>query len=200
MIRRLFSKEREIKIGLYGPPNSGKTTLANRICLDCLEEELGPVSEIEHETRKVQSKEKIRMRHGSRTLEFTLVDTPGIATKIDYRKFVKQGLNRRKAKQRAKEATQGVIEAIKCLDDTDIALLVVDSNKAPINQVNVTILENLSMRGVPTAIIANKTDLKTARIHRLRAAFPQTRVLGVSAKTGKNFDELYETIEELMTE
>ena len=32
-IKRIFKKKRA-KIGLYGPPNSGKTTLANRIVKD----------------------------------------------------------------------------------------------------------------------------------------------------------------------
>ena len=30
----LFKNKREIKLGFYGPPNAGKTSLANRICKD----------------------------------------------------------------------------------------------------------------------------------------------------------------------
>ena len=32
----IFRKKKRIKIGIYGPVNSGKTTLANRICMDWL--------------------------------------------------------------------------------------------------------------------------------------------------------------------
>ena len=55
----LFSNKREIKLGFYGPPNAGKTSLANRICKDFTGEELGSVSKIPHETRNVQFKEKV---------------------------------------------------------------------------------------------------------------------------------------------
>ena len=58
-LRNLFGKKKHIKLGLYGPPNAGKTTLANRICQDWLGEEMGTVSNIPHETREIQIKEKI---------------------------------------------------------------------------------------------------------------------------------------------
>ena len=32
--KNIFRKKKHIKLGLYGPPNGGKTTLANRICQD----------------------------------------------------------------------------------------------------------------------------------------------------------------------
>ena len=61
MVDKLFSQKRHIKMGLYGPPNSGKTTLANRICKDWLGEKMGSVSNIPHETREVMIKEKIHL-------------------------------------------------------------------------------------------------------------------------------------------
>ena len=54
-----FKKKKELKIGLYGPPNGGKTTLANRISMDWLGEEMGNVSPIAHETREIKMKEII---------------------------------------------------------------------------------------------------------------------------------------------
>src|SRR3989344_2636384 len=89
MVDKLFSQKRHIKMGLYGPPNSGKTTLANRVCKDWLGEKMGSVSKIPHETREVQVKEKINIKHKEKELTFNLVDTPGIATKIDYEDFMK---------------------------------------------------------------------------------------------------------------
>ena len=44
----LFKKRENIKLGFYGPPNSGKTSLANRICKDWTGEEIGTVSKIPH--------------------------------------------------------------------------------------------------------------------------------------------------------
>ena len=73
-----------MKLGLYGPPNGGKTTLANQICKDWLGEEMGSVSNIAHETREIQIKEQINIENDKgNQLTFNLVDTPGIATKID---------------------------------------------------------------------------------------------------------------------
>jgi len=111
-LRSLFRKKKHVKLGLYGPPNSGKTTLANTICKDWLGEEMGSVSSTAHETREIQIKEQIHIESNGKELSFNLVDTPGIATKIDYEDFVKKGLKEKEAKQRAKEATKGVIDSI----------------------------------------------------------------------------------------
>src|SRR3989344_32653 len=111
--RRVFSSifrgKRELKLGFYGPPNAGKTSLANRICKDFTGEEIGVVSKIPHETRTVQFKEKVEIEHKGRKLTFKMVDTPGIATKIDYEDFIKHGMKKKDAQKRAKEATQGII-------------------------------------------------------------------------------------------
>ncbi len=193
-IKRLFKKKKDIKIGLYGPVNSGKTTLANRICMDWLGEEMGNASVVPHETREIQIKEKVSIEDNGKNLTFNLVDTPGIATKIDFENFVKVGLKKKEAKQRAKEATKGVIESIKWLDDMDMVLVVLDSTKDPINQVNITILGNLDARNIPLVLVGNKTDLKIADISRIRNAFSKYKLVGISAKTGENINELYQTI------
>jgi GTP-binding protein Era len=195
-----FSAKKDIKLGLYGPPNSGKTTLANRICKDWLGEEMGSASNIPHETREIQIKEQITMqsKDGKKELLFNLVDTPGIATKIDYEDFLKAGMTEKKAKKRAKEATKGVIEAIKWLDEMDTVLVVLDSTKDPYSQVNITIIGNLAARDIPVLIIANKCDLKKANLKKVQAAFPQYPIVGISAKYGKKVKELYENIFDLI--
>ncbi|MBI4438835.1 50S ribosome-binding GTPase [Candidatus Woesearchaeota archaeon] len=190
----LFRSKRNIKIGLYGPPNGGKTTLANRICIDWIGEEMGTVSHIPHETREVQLKDQIIIRSGKKELLFTLVDTPGIATKIDYEDFVKAGMPSKIAKKRAKEATRGVIDAIKWLDDMDAVIVVLDSTKDPYSQVNITIIGNLEARRTPMLIVANKTDLRKANIKKIQAAFPQYEVIPVAAKYGTNIEKLYEAL------
>src|SRR3989344_5891595 len=135
-----FGKRKNLRIGLYGPPNGGKTTLANKICQDWLGEEMGTVSSVAHETREIQIKEQINIKRGSKELSFNLVDTPGIATKIDYEDFMKVGMKEKDAKRRAKEATKGVIDSIKWLDDMDAVVVVLDATKDPYSQVNVTII------------------------------------------------------------
>jgi len=189
-----FSHKDSIKLGLYGPPNAGKTTLANKICLDWLGEEMGPVSRIPHETREIQIKEQIKIEHKGKTLQFNLVDTPGIATKIDFEDFIKAGLPEKEAKKRAKEATKGVIDAIKWLDEMDAVIVVLDATKDPYNQVNITILGNLAARNIPVLIAANKIDLKKANVKKVQAAFPQYPVVGISAKYGKNIDNFYSSL------
>ena len=94
--RRVFRKKKDVRIGLYGPVNSGKTTLANRICMDWLGEELGSVTSIPHETREIQMKEKVTIRDNGRSLTFNLVDTPGIATKIDFEDFLRFGMKKKR--------------------------------------------------------------------------------------------------------
>ena len=56
-------------------------------------------------------------------MTFKLIDTPGIATKIDYEDFLKYKMKKGESKKRAKEATQGVIESIKWLDDMDVVVV-----------------------------------------------------------------------------
>lgn len=186
------------KLGLYGPPNSGKTTLANKICLDWLGQEMGTVSPIAHETREVNMKEQVTIKSkDGRELLFNLVDTPGIATKIDYEDFMKTGMSASKAKKRAREATKGVIESIKWLDEVDTVLVVLDGTQDPYSQVNVTIIGNLAARNIPVMIVANKLDLRKASIRKIQAAFPQYEVIGISAKYGRNMELFYDKLFEL---
>ncbi|MBN2053185.1 50S ribosome-binding GTPase [Candidatus Woesearchaeota archaeon] len=193
-LKALFAKKGQIKLGIYGPPNGGKTTLANKITMDWLGEEMGSVSPIAHETREIQIKEQITVKSKNKELTFNLVDTPGIATKIDYEEFIKQGMEEKEAKSRAKEATKGVIDSIKWLDDMDAVVVVLDSTKDPYSQVNITIIGNLEARKIPVLIVANKIDLKKSDIKKVQAAFPQYDVIGISAKVGTNIDAFYEAL------
>ncbi len=193
--KKIFGKKKKvIRLGLYGPPNAGKTTLANKISLDWTGEPVGTVSEIPHETREVQKKEHVVVRFDGMSIEMNLLDMPGIATKIDFEDFIKYGMSVDEAQQRAKEATKGVIEAIKWLENVDTALVIMDSTKDPYTQVNITIIGNLEARNIPLVIVANKIDLKKADVQRIKEAFPQHPVVAISSKTGENIEELYKTI------
>jgi GTPase len=200
--RRLFSnvfkKKGEIKLGFYGSPNAGKTSLANKICQDWIGEDLGSVSKVPHETREIQIKEEVLIERDGKKIEFKLIDTPGIATKIDFEDFLKFGLKKKVAQERAKEATQGIIESIKWLDDMDAVIVLIDSTMNPYSQVNITILGNLVARKVPVLVVANKIDLKKSDIKKVKGAFPEYDVVGISAKTGKNMEEFYEELFKLV--
>ena len=190
-----FSKRSHVKLGLYGPPNGGKSTLANRICKDWLGEEMSSVSHIAHETREIKIKEQVTIKNKKgKELTFSLVDTPGISTRIDYEDFLKKGIKKKEAKARAKEATKGVIDSIKWLDNMDSVVIVLDSTQDPYSQVNITIIGNLQARDIPVLIVANKVDLKRSNMDAIKAAFPQYDIVGISAKYGKHTEEFYEEL------
>jgi small GTP-binding protein len=200
VLRSIFRRRGDVKIGFYGPPNAGKTSLANRICKDWTGEEIGSISKVPHETRHVQFKEKVEIKYKGNVLTFKIVDTPGIATRIDYEDFLKFGIKKNEAKKRAKEATQGVIESIQWLEDMDAVIVVLDASENPYSQVNITIIGNLVARKIPVLIVANKIDLKKANIKKIESAFPEYEVVGISAKDGVNMEEFYESLFKLAKE
>ncbi len=194
---KFLRKKNRMKIGIYGPPNAGKTTLANRILKDwCGGDIIGSVSEIPHETRRARLREGVTIEVDGKSVTIDIVDTPGLATKIDFHDFLRYGLSEEEAKRRAKEATEGVIEAIKWLDDLDGIILVMDATEDPFTQVNITIVGNIEARNLPLIIVANKIDLPNASPARIKAAFPQHTVVPISALKGLNIDSLYRCIAE----
>ena len=193
-LRNLFFLRQDISIGIYGCTNVGKTTLANRIAMDWTGEEIGKASRIPHETRTVQKKEKIQIESNGKKLRINILDMPGLATKIDYRKFLRYGIKKKAARLRAKEATQGVVEAIKWLNHVDTVLAVMDATKDPLTQVNITLLGNLEAKGIPVILVANKIDMKKAKPSNIKEAFPQYPLVEISALNGKNIDQLYSAI------
>ena len=193
-LRSVFSRKKEVRLGIYGSPNVGKTTLANRICVDLIGEPMGAVSPVPHETRSVQKKEHMTLSLKGFTLSMSLLDMPGIAVKVDYRDFLEYGISKEDAQKRAREATRGVVEAVRNLDKIDAALFIIDSTEDPYTQVNITILGNIEARQIPIIVVANKIDLQNANIRRVREAFPGYDFVQVSAMTGENLEGLYKEI------
>lgn len=221
LLRALFFRKATAKIGIYGPPNAGKTTLANRIIHTFVDEneDIGTSTDIPHETRRavrkggviIDLKAKVlqnpyinaatnqnpsstsdsKPREGKSKLKLDIVDTPGLATKIDFHDFLAFGLDEKEAKQRAKEATEGVIEAIKWLEDIDGVLLLMDATEDPYTQTNIVIIGNLEARSIPVVVVANKIDIADASPQRIADAFPQHPVIPISALKGENMEELY---------
>jgi len=196
-IQILFRRKRS-RIGIYGPPNAGKTTLANRIVRDCSGDAIGPVSEIPHETRRARRREDVLITgaNGS-TLTLDIVDTPGVTTKIDYHEFLEYGLEQNEAILRAREATEGVAEAMHWLrEDINGVIYVMDSTLDPFMQVNIMMVGIIESRNLPVVIVANKTDLPDASPSRIKSAFPQHPVIMVSGLEGTNMSELYDIMTE----
>ncbi|MFX0117731.1 MAG: GTPase, partial [Candidatus Hodarchaeota archaeon] len=172
-------KAKKLVLGIIGEVNAGKTTLANRIGQDFAGKEVGPTSPIPHETRKICVLENCQFQANGSSIDLTLLDTPGITTTVNYETFLSHGLTRREAIERAKEATKGVVEAIKALDALDAAVLVVDAIQQPFNQVNWTILGNLAARKIPVIVAANKQDLKGAEagLRLIEEAFDENKFI-----------------------
>ncbi len=194
-LKRIF-KKKKARIGIYGPPNAGKTTLANRIVRDWTGDAMGSVSNIPHETRRARRREGVTINSNGSSVTLDIIDTPGLATKIDFHDFMAYGMNEEDSKRRAKEATEGVIEAVKWLDDLDGVILVMDATEDPYTQVNVTVIGNMEARKLPLLIAANKIDLPNSSPSRIHTAFPQHPLVPISALEGQNIDLLYKEIAE----
>ena len=195
----LFAEEESKRIGIYGPPNAGKTTLANRIVRDWTEhgDAVGPESHIPHETRRARRKEDIEIERNGRTVSIDVVDTPGVTTKVDYTEFLEHDLEEDDAVRRSREATEGVAEAMHWLrEDVDGVLYVLDSTEDPFTQVNTMLVGIIESRDLPVLILANKTDLEDSNVKRITDAFPQHETLSLSALEGENVDDVYDSIAE----
>ena len=192
-LKTLF-KRRTCRIGIYGPPNAGKTTLANRIVRDWTGDAVGPVSEVPHETRRVRRKEDITISsQNGNSVTIDIVDTPGVTTKIDYNEFVEYGIEKEEAVKRAREATEGVAEAMHWLrEDIDGVIYMLDATQDPFQQVNIMLVGIIESRKLPVLIVANKNELPDASPARIRSAFPQHPVISISSLEGNNVNELYE--------
>ncbi|MCP1715569.1 putative GTPase [Methanocalculus alkaliphilus] len=165
---------------------------------DCSGDAIGPVSEIPHETRRARRREDVVITGANgNTLTLDIVDTPGVTTKIDYHEFLEYGLEQNEAISRAREATEGVAEAMHWLrEDINGVIYVMDSTLDPFMQVNIMMVGIIESRDLPVVIVANKTDLPDAAPSRIKSAFPQHPVIMVSGLEGTNMSELYDIMTE----
>jgi len=185
------------RIGIYGPPNAGKTTLANRIARDWTGDAVGPESHVPHETRRARRKEGVEIERDGKKVTIDIVDTPGVATKVDYEEFLDHDMEKEEAVRRSREATEGVAEAMHWLrEDVDGVIYVLDATEDPFTQVNTMLIGIIESRDLPVLIFANKIDLDDANIKRIRDAYPQHETVPLSALEGDNMDEVYSKIAE----
>jgi hypothetical protein len=193
----LFSGTEPRRIGIYGPPNAGKTTLANRIARDWTGDAVGPESRIPHETRRARRKENVEIERNGQVVTIDIVDTPGVTTKVDYQEFIQHDMEKEDAVRRSREATEGVAEAMHWLrEDVEGVIYVLDSTKDPISQVNTMLIGIIESQDLPVLIFANKVDLEESNVQRIVNAYPQHEVVPLSALEGDNMDEVYDRIAE----
>ncbi|MCH7661713.1 MAG: GTP-binding protein [Euryarchaeota archaeon] len=194
---RLFATDSQKRIGIYGPPNAGKTTLANRIARDWTGDAIGPESHVPHETRRARRKENVEIKRNGKSVSIDIVDTPGVTTKVDYNEFLDYDIEEEDAVRRSREATEGVAEAMHWLrEDVDGVIYVLDSTDDPFTQVNTMLVGIIESQNLPVLIFANKIDLDEANVTRIENAFPQHETVELSALEGENMDEVYDKIAE----
>jgi small GTP-binding protein len=193
----LFAGAEPKRIGIYGPPNAGKTTLANRIARDWTGDAVGPESHVPHETRRARRKENVEIKRNGKSVTIDVVDTPGVTTKVDYKEFLEHDIEEDDAVRRSREATEGVAEAMHWLrEDVDGVIYVLDSTEDPFTQVNTMLIGIIESQSLPVLIFANKIDLEDANIQQISNAFPQHETVPLSALEGDNMDEVYDKIAE----
>jgi small GTP-binding protein len=193
----LFTGSEPKRIGIYGPPNAGKTTLANRIARDWTGDAVGPESHVPHETRRARRKENVEIKRNGKSVTIDIVDTPGVTTKVDYTEFLEHDIEKDDAVRRSREATEGVAEAMHWLrEDVDGVIYVLDGAEDPFTQVNTMLVGIIESQDLPVLILANKMDLEDASLQRISNAFPQHETIPLSALEGDNMDEVYDKIAE----
>lgn len=183
-------------IGIYGAPNAGKTQLANTMCRDWEGDVSGSVSDVPHETRSLETRQKVTLRgsNGS-TVVLDVMDTPGISSNVSVVELEAiYGMSEAEAERRAEEAMNAMIEALQAVDRLSGVLLVVDATDDPLRQVNRVLLANIRARSVKVVVVANKVDLPGADPARVAEVFRRFPVVPVSALTGGNMDALYDAI------
>ncbi|MFQ3547982.1 MAG: ribosome biogenesis GTPase Der, partial [Termitinemataceae bacterium] len=170
--------KRVIRLALIGKPNTGKSTLSNRLTAS----EASIVSDIPGTTRDVVEGQFEYNHH-----TFFVLDTAGI---------------RRKSRIQENIEYYSVNRAIKTLDDADIVFLLIDAQEGLTDQ-DKKIAALAHERGRGIIFVLNKWDtmpkVKNAfeatcdRIHFLFGQMEYAPIIPISAKEGSGIEKLLET-------
>lgn len=178
-------KDEEIQVAIIGRPNAGKSTLLNQLC--------GYERSVA-DPRPGTTRDAVDTLVTHEGRAYRIVDTAGI---------------RKKARTKLSVDKLSVLMALKALERSHVALLVIDAVEGPTDQ-DAHIAGYAVERGRALAIVVNKWDLVEkdgstagayAKVLRDRLAFVgYAPILFISAKTGQRVAKLFEMIDKLRAE
>lgn len=170
-----------VAVAVVGCPNAGKSSLINAL----LGENRLIASEVAGTTRDAIDLPFVD-RHGR---SFTLIDTAGI---------------RRKSRISLRIEKFSVMAALRAVDRADVAVLVLDAQRAEISDQDRRVATLAIEAGCGLVMVVNKWDTVSGGrqeqknyLHRLREAFPlfpHAPILFISATRGKGIETLLETV------
>jgi GTP-binding protein len=170
--------KRPIRIALLGKPNTGKSTLSNRLTASAA----SIVSDIPGTTRDV-----VEGGFSYKNRTFTILDTAGI---------------RRKSKVTENIEYYSVNRAIKSIDEADIVFLMIDAQEGLSDQdKKIAALAHDKGRGIIMVLnkwdtmpqVKNTFQAMADRIHFLFGQMEYAPIIPVSAKQGTGADKLLDT-------
>ena len=169
--------EGEIRIAFVGKPNTGKSSITNRL----LGSERMIVSDVPGTTR-----DAIDSKIMFRDQELVLIDTAGL---------------RRKSRIEIKLEEYSVSSALRTIERSDVVNLIIDANEGVSHQ-DGGIAHTIVKRGKGLCVVVNKWDLVEKKIgveeyrRMVHERIPHTSfapVVFTSAKTGKNLEKILDT-------
>ena len=175
-----------IRVGIFGKPNVGKSSLLNKIT----GESLAIVSPIPHTTREPKDVECL-----AKGARIRFVDTAGMS---------RQGIKKEAPKKVTQLEKIGIERTISTINKIDIALLVTDISK-PLTHQDSKIVEEIITRNRSIIIIGNKWDLAeekdtkkyTANINANLPFITWAPIVFVSALTGDKIKKIVDLIIEI---
>jgi GTPase len=172
-----------IRIALLGKPNTGKSTLSNRLTSS----NASIVSDIPGTTRDVIEGSFSWKSRSRRSYEFVILDTAGI---------------RRKSKVTGNIEYYSVNRAIKTINEADIVILMIDAQEGLTEQdKKIAALAHDKGRGIIMALnkwdtmpkVKNTFEAAVDRIHFFFAKMEYAPIVPVSAENGSGVDKLLST-------
>ncbi len=176
-------EERIFAVSIVGRPNVGKSTLFNRL--------IGEDRSVVHD-RAGTTRDAID----------TIVETPGGPIR-----FVDTAGMRRKARVDEETEYYSLVRALRAVDESDVALLVIDATIGVTAQ-DQRLAERVDAAGCPIVVLLNKWELLDAEerrdtmrtLERKLHFIGESPVLRISALTGKSVQKLWPALEEAITD